>query len=270
MHAICQSVTDERPHAHVAARLVEPAILDEVVTRLQEIERHNGIERTLAIGELILRQFFGGDPESWQDRRRNKNNSIRRLAARPECPLSKSALSAAVGVYVASVHSPCVRTLGHIGASHVAAVMHLEPGERERVLKQAEAARWSVRELRQNVVSDRRANGERRGRPTAKGEALMLKLARTSVRSLTEALEQARALKTQLEKRSELERIAAEGLRLSSEFSDLIGVLAQERESLAVIRSPSGHSTTRVVQFERPQEARQRHDEHFDTAASIR
>src|SRR6478735_7920243 len=112
-----------------ARRVTEAKVLEDVVAELKEIDRRTGIERTLAIGELILTQFFGGDPAVWRDRRRNKNNSIRRLAEREDCPFCRSALNEAVGVYVAVVGLPCVRTFGHISASHVASVLRLPPPE---------------------------------------------------------------------------------------------------------------------------------------------
>lgn len=149
----------------VAARLAEPVLLDRVVADLRELQRQGGLERTLSIGELILNQFFGGDSAAWRDRRRNKNNSIRRLANRRDCPFSKSALNEAVAVYVASLALPCVRTFGHIGAAHVAAVLKLPVTQREQMLSRAESDCLSVRELRREVVVLRRAEGERRGRP---------------------------------------------------------------------------------------------------------
>ena len=116
-------------------------MLDQVVSELCELERRGGIERTLAIGELILTQFFAGNSVAWRDRRRNKNNSIRRLATRKDCPFSRSALNEAVAVHVVSLSLPCVRTFGHIGASHVVAVLRLAEGERELMLVRAESDR---------------------------------------------------------------------------------------------------------------------------------
>jgi hypothetical protein len=69
-------------------------------------------------------------------------------------------------VHVASIEMPCVRTLGHIGAAHIVSVLGLPPAERETALIRASRDRLSVRELRRMVVSSRRAEGERRGRPT--------------------------------------------------------------------------------------------------------
>lgn len=113
----------------------------------------------------------------WRDRRRNKNNSIRRLAQRPDCPYCKSALTEAIAVYVAVRELNCVRTYGHISASHVAAVLRVERPEQARLLQQAEDGCWSVRELREQVVAFRRASGERRGRPrSSEGERALASL----------------------------------------------------------------------------------------------
>ena len=50
----------------MAPRLEDAAVLDHVLAELREIDRCAGIERTLAIGELILNRFFGGDPAAWR------------------------------------------------------------------------------------------------------------------------------------------------------------------------------------------------------------
>jgi hypothetical protein len=173
-----------------ARRALEATVFEQVVAALKEIDRRTGIERTLAIGELILNQFFGGDPAAWRDRRRNKNNSIRRLAEREDCPLCKSALNEAVGVYVAVVGLPSVRTSGHITASHVASVLSLPMPERQQMLERAEQERWSVRELRQKVILQRRAEGERRGRPPIRLEDRCVSALRQRVRLVDEAIDE--------------------------------------------------------------------------------
>jgi hypothetical protein len=178
-------------------RNAEATLLEAIVTDLRDIERRTGIERTLAIGNLILDRFFGGDANTWRDRRRNKSNSIRRLAQRTDCPFSKSALHEAVAIYVASLALPCVRTFGHITASHVASVLKLDQSERESMLERAERERWTVRELRTNVVERRRSSGERRGRPRAAPESQAIAQLVRATRLAGEAtlrLEQAESL----------------------------------------------------------------------------
>jgi hypothetical protein len=173
-------------------RLVDAARIDSIVAALCELERRNGIDRTLAVGELILTQFFAGDPALWRDRRRNKNNSIRRLAARKDCPFCKSALNEAVAVSVAVRELPCIRTFGHIGASHVACVLSLASEQQRDMLQMADQGRLSVRELRRRVVSARRASGERRGRPATDAAMHLLKAAETDARRLAESIDRLR------------------------------------------------------------------------------
>jgi len=172
----------------VAPRVADHAMLEQVVGELREIERRSGIDRTIAIGELVLTRFFGGNPAAWRDRRRNKNNSIRRLAARDDCPFSKSALHEAVGVYVGVLACPHIREFGHISTSHVASVLPLPEHARVELLERAESARWSVRELRQNVVSLRRLEGERRGRPALEGPVRVMGALRKCINHLQESV----------------------------------------------------------------------------------
>jgi len=122
------------------------------------------------------------------------------------------------GVYVASLTLPCVRTFGHIGASHVAAVLGLTEDDREPMLARAESGRMSVRELRQAIVQARRADGERRGRPLLGTPARALALLRTAVQAAREALgylQQEPGLGFQLK------------TELRKEFTDLGGILSE-------------------------------------------
>jgi hypothetical protein len=188
MHETTEARADGIVGAFLAPRIADHAMLEQVVAELREIERRSGIDRTIAIGELVLTRFFGGNPAAWRDRRRNKNNSIRRLAARSDCPFSKSALHEAVGVYVGVLAFPNIREFGHISTSHVASVLPLPESTRVELLERAELGRWSVRELRQNVVSLRRLEGERRGRPALEGPTRAMGVLRKCVNHLSESV----------------------------------------------------------------------------------
>jgi hypothetical protein len=107
----------------VPSAALDEAALDEVVTRLREIDQLQGLERTLGIGELILTRFYAGEVAAWRERRRNKQNSIRRLATMKDCPYSKSALNDAVATFVMVAQLPAARTFRHVGVSHLAAVL---------------------------------------------------------------------------------------------------------------------------------------------------
>jgi hypothetical protein len=178
------------------SRIAEHDVVGRVVNELCEIARRTGIERTFAIGELILTRFFGGDASAWHDRRRNKNNSVRRLAEREDCPFSKSALNEAIAVHVAVLGLPCVRTFGHISASHVASVLRVSPEARQGILEVADRERWSVRELKQRVVALRRSQGERRGRPARDDESRLISRLQTAVAHLGQGAQQAHHFET--------------------------------------------------------------------------
>jgi hypothetical protein len=201
-----------------APRFGDAVMLDRVVARLQDIRRQTGVERTLAIGELVLVQFFGGSVDEWRNRRRNKNNSIRRLADRGDCPFSKSALNEAVAVYVASLTLGCVQTFGHIGPSHVAAVLKLPVEERESVLRWADSQRLSVRELNRHVVVLRRSRGEHRGRPAVEAGGRVLGLLRSSLEDLSAA---AQLIATSTLDAATLSEVSAAAERILSASSGL-------------------------------------------------
>src|SRR6266536_4695828 len=82
----------------LASYVAEPAELDVVVAEIRAIERRTGLDRALAIGRLVFERFFGGSVQAWKERRKNKNNSVRRLAQHPLCPLSRSAINQAIGI----------------------------------------------------------------------------------------------------------------------------------------------------------------------------
>lgn len=211
--------TDTKP---AVSRLPNVELLDGVVSELREIERRSGIDRTLAIGELIITRFFAGNPAAWRDRRRNKNNSVRRLADRQDCPFCKSALNEAVAVYVASLGLPCVRTFGHIGASHVAAVLRLPEAQREDVLRSAEDGHLSVRELRKQVVSMRRAEGERRGRPVKDDFTRALSLLRSGIAQVRDGVGRIESiLPLDTLSREQLSKVLEELERLCGELAEL-------------------------------------------------
>ena len=151
----------------VARSSAEDAVLDAVAGEVRAVLRRAGLERTLAIGSLVLDRFFGGSVEAWRARRNNKNNSVRRLAERPDCPLSRSSLNRAIGIYAVTRAVPCVLKLAQIEAGHFGIVLPFAACDQELWLAKADANRWSVRQLRDAILSERRQRVERRCRPRA-------------------------------------------------------------------------------------------------------
>jgi hypothetical protein len=203
----------------VAGYLDEPAEIEAIVEQLRTMESKIGLDRCVAIGGLILQRFFGGSPQIWRARSRNKNNSVRRIAQHPSCPLSKSSLSEAIGVYVVVQELPFVRTSGHIGASHVASVLRLKSEEQQAWLRRAELSRWSVRQLRSEIQKERLRPRADDRRPALHPSVTLLRRAvRAFDRAVSATLEANGLSKADLDKVGELSR---EVLLLSSRLEDL-------------------------------------------------
>ena len=152
-----------------------------------ELDRAAGIDRAEAIGSYILDRFYGGSVRTWRSRQKNKNNSLRRIAAHPDCPLSKSTLYRAVSVCVTKRTHPCVSTLKHISANHIATVAALIPEAQLEWLERASAEAWSVDQLQERLTGVRRACGDHRGRRPDPA----LKRAKSAVRTAIGKLEHA-------------------------------------------------------------------------------
>ncbi len=137
--------------------------LAQVAAELREIECQSGWARTTAIGKLIIERFFAGDPEAWWGRK-GRNTSLRHLAARADCPLKKTALAEAVGVYALSLQEPHVCQSNRITPSHVAAVLGLETAARRKLLDEAADRGLGVRDLVERVhgVRDSTRSGSSR------------------------------------------------------------------------------------------------------------
>jgi len=195
-----------------------------VARRVHEIDLLSGWSRTLAIGKLILDEFFGGDTSAWLSRR-GRESSLRRLAARPECPLEKSALAEAVGVYVAVLDDPGIQARGTISPSHVARVLALEPTTRRRLLAEAEEQGMSVRGLALRV---RQVKGYVRSVPTRQPSTR-----RKVLNGVQEGLAALRSARLFVEESGEWSVL---------DGPDLARLLCQFEEELALMRKPGGRS----------------------------
>jgi hypothetical protein len=132
--------------------------LECVAEKLRSIEHGSGWARTTAIGAIMISAFFCGSIENWRNRAKGSSLSIRRLAARDDCPLRKSALLEALGVYAFVQENPRVRALARIAPGHVAAVLGCEPSESLRLLEQAQRDNWGVRALTLHARQARNPN----------------------------------------------------------------------------------------------------------------
>jgi len=123
-----------------------------VNSRLNEIVRESGWARTVAIGDLLVERVFNGVANAVEaPREACKHPSIRKLAQRPDCPLRKTALAQAIGVYSVIQKEPNLRQLAGITPAHVALLVSYPSEKRREILARAEAENWSVRTLSRNT-----------------------------------------------------------------------------------------------------------------------
>jgi hypothetical protein len=174
-----------RPGASASTHAaVDESRLDEVAREVTAVLRRSGLDRTLAIGALILDRFFDGSVSAWRSRRNLRNNSVRRLANRPGCPLSRSSLNRAVGICAAVRACPAILGLPNVGAGHIGIVLSLGAEEAEGWLRKADARGWSVRQLVEAIRTERLDKGARRGRPTTSRWQRALSASRSSLARL--------------------------------------------------------------------------------------
>ncbi len=98
----------------------------------------------------MLERFFDGDMDRFRSHGK-KSVSLRKLAAYPAMPLSKSSLFQSVAICERLDRLGGVHTCGHLCTSHLRAVLPLPPASQKRVLEAAEKKAWSVRTLEAEV-----------------------------------------------------------------------------------------------------------------------
>jgi hypothetical protein len=207
--------------AHDMLRNSSDTSLADIAAEIRAVDRQSGWTRTLAIGELILKHFFGGSIKEWRTHRRDKEASLRRLALRSDCPLGRSALSEAVAVYVACREIPGGKIREELSPSHLAAALKVDPRRRIELLEQAIARKWSVRDLRLQVSALRKNAGERRGRPRSLPAEAALTQAKNAVRLL-----------------DQVEALLHDAVQVDPDLlRDLQGVLAKTEEKASSARA---------------------------------
>ncbi|HWO11181.1 MAG TPA: hypothetical protein VNN80_16920 [Polyangiaceae bacterium] len=134
-----------------------------VVAHIKRLARTANLEFALRVGALIIHHFYDGDPNAWR-RRGPKVASFRRLATHPELPLSPGTLYRCVALYELCDRLDAPSRWAHLGASHLRLVLGLPGATQERLLATANAKRWSVKVLHQQVLLTKTLRKTRGGR----------------------------------------------------------------------------------------------------------
>lgn len=141
--------------------------IEDVVMAIRAIDHKSAWDRVLEVGRLIFDGILAGNEAEWRSRRSQKNVSLRKLVQHPLCPFKKSALCSAVNIHLFMKTEPSARRMTGITPTHVAQTLTMKPPHALELLGKASAAGWSARELGQAVRNQRKAAGERRGRPVS-------------------------------------------------------------------------------------------------------
>ncbi len=200
---------------------VDSAVIDEVVHQLHQLRHRAALDLALSMGRLIVDKFYGGRTDVWRQRGK-RCASFRKLAARPDLPISAAGLYRAVAIYEVWQRIGGVATWKHVGACHLRAVLSLPAADQDLLLARAEADSLSVRELESAVAQLRAAGIDRRGRPR---QSVVLRTVRQLERTLDgfDAMVDEAQLRT-LDERSVTELRARLG-RLRRRCDDIVASL---------------------------------------------
>jgi hypothetical protein len=151
---------------------VQDEVVDIVVAQIKRLTRTAGLEFALRVGAVIVHHFYDGDAAAWRARG-PRATSFRRLAQRPDLPLSSAALCRCVAMFELCNRLNAPSRWDHLGASHLRLVLGLPPDEQEKILSIANAQRWTVKVLEQHVLRrkghSRSSGGRRPSAPVIKG-----------------------------------------------------------------------------------------------------
>lgn len=134
-----------------------------VVSRIRQIVRTASLEFALRVGAVIIEHLFEGDTAGWRSKG-SKAVSFRRLVAHPDLPLSAVSVSRCVALFELCERLNAPARWQHLGASHLRLVLGLPHDAQERLLTAANAKRWTVKAMQEEVQRQKpsRPRGGRR------------------------------------------------------------------------------------------------------------
>jgi hypothetical protein len=139
---------------------IEPTKLDEIAARVNALSQRAALDLAYAVGELIIRELYGGSLDAWGEQG-TRRASYRQLIARTDLVLTPIALCRAIGVYTLCERHGGKTRWASLSVSHLHEVLALKPIEQDRLLQLAEADHWSVARLRAEIRRSRRKKRQR-------------------------------------------------------------------------------------------------------------
>lgn len=148
------------------------ASLDErigkTILELRKLTRGASLQFALTAGRIVVETLYDGDVRAWRSRMR-KDHALRALAARPDLPMSASALYRALAIYELSSRQAGGEGWQHVGVSHLRAVLGLPEDVQTGLLERAEAERWTAARMERETLSLRSTSRQAGGRKRVPG-----------------------------------------------------------------------------------------------------
>ena len=157
------SPSGEHYPSEVLSATADEPVVSRIITQLNAICRNATFDFALSVGECVVKTLYNGDLSRFRSRDRRKAQTLRTIATHPNLQMSPAALYRSIATY-----ELCERlgaqSWAHISLSHVRLVLPLKSDDQERLLKQAESARWPVQRLDEEVAALMRTERPERNR----------------------------------------------------------------------------------------------------------
>jgi hypothetical protein len=134
-----------------------------IVLELNALCKGATLQFALAVGGVVTEKLYSGDIHRWRSRERKHDLALRKLATHPDLAMSASMLYGCIAIYELCERLG-IRSWKHVSTSHLRLVLSLLPDEQARLLRAAEADRWPVRRLEEEVVALTRGRAPAPGR----------------------------------------------------------------------------------------------------------
>jgi hypothetical protein len=134
-----------------------PSVIQSTVVELNRLCKASTLQFALAVGALVIKRLYCGDLRRFRSRDRKQDLSLRRVATHSDLAMSPSMLYGCVAIYELCERMG-IQSWKHVSTSHLRLVLPLQPVEQERLLRTAEADRWPVRRLEEEVAAVRRVS----------------------------------------------------------------------------------------------------------------
>ena len=165
--------TKQEPSADSEATLIsddeaaESDLIDEAVAEINAIYSSTQLELALAIGEVVVKKFYGNDFKAVRDKNPNKHTSFRKLAARADkdgdLKVNKTALWRSVALYELCTRLELdVSGRKQLTMTHLRAVLPLPYKEQKRLVAYALEKDWNSTRMEQ--AADRAKKKHRKGK----------------------------------------------------------------------------------------------------------